>query len=188
MPVITRSQAKKIRHEELKYMEKNTQIFKVTLESDACVIDQICSHLSAKDLINFKMLSKDSRFNDVISYKLQKLRDHKRKTDYVVKKMKNFMADCEKTKGTSKKIKKCDIIFQFLSKHKWFLQEHEIFRNVVENKLFQFIAESDKGYSTRCIEHLNTLFNLLPPSEYYDSKKGIKLYGMFNTKNQFIHI
>lgn len=180
MPVITRSQQKKI------ICAQMTQIFKTTIE-EPCVLQIIVGHLNAPDLVHMRCLSRDDRYMDVINDKLNELKEKKIKNDIVINKVKYYLNKIEKTEVIQKKISLINQQFDFLCENKWFLEEHKKLYDVVHNKIIDLIYEYS-NWQNDGVEFLIKLFNIKPPRDYYDSKEGISIYGIFDINNEFVEL
>ena len=176
MPAVTRSQQKII----------CTRKFKTTIE-EPCVLNIIVHHLSATDLVNMKHVSKDSRYVDVLNKKLTEIKEHKLKTKTVIHKVKSYLDTIENTRGVHNKIVLINQQFEFLCENKWFLEENENFYNAVHKKIFELIYQHS-AWQNNGVDFLIKLFNVKPPRDYYDSKSGLLVYGMFDINKKFVKL
>lgn len=179
MPAVTRSIAKKL-------AESNSMLIRDTLENPF-VLSIISTGLDTLDLVNLKLVSKDEQFNQILSSKLNSIKIHKERTNSVVCTTSKLMNEFSKAKGLDKRLSKLRRLFEFLLESQWFLNEHQKFKNAVEQKLFSFIAECEQ-FAPDAVKYLCSLFDLKQPTYYFNSKIGKRQYGMFDTQNIFKEI
>lgn len=77
-------------------------------------------------------------------------------------------------------------LYEFLCKHKWFVNEFQSFEEVVQDKLFELIQDAD--FHTQGLKYVTRLFNLQPPKQYYNSRSGLAQYGMFDMHGKFVEL
>ena len=189
MPVTTRYQ------HYLSQVKECTRRFEETI-TNPCVLNLIIENLSEQDMIAMKQISKDSQFNDVIDYKLKKIKKYRQKVQKIVKKIGNYLIHIESLYLNKEKINVMNKMFQFLCINKWFIKEYQQFAKVTHDKLFELITspkeirhleESEKlNVNNNCIKYLIKLYDLKPPTNYYNSKLDIIQYGMVDIDGKLI--
>lgn len=166
--------------------QRNAFLFKETLENP-CVLSMITQSLRVKDLVNLKLLSKDHRFNEVLSDKLNSIKKRKDDVLYITRKTIVLMDEVKKSKGSTQRQVKIRFLFDFLLEHKWFVHDHPRFSTVIEKKLFEFIEDCQE-FTSDAVKYLSLFFNLKPPAYYYNSQLRKTQYGMFDTNKNFKEI
>ena len=181
MPVVTRLQSKLM-------AIKSTEMFIKTFENP-CILQEILDKLNKQDVVNLKLLSKDIRYNDTIDWKLEKLLEEKKKHDEVIENVKHYLMSVEKSKGKDEKAVLVVELYEYLCNNQWFIKKYKIFSEVVYNKVFQLMEEHKSKELIQClIKFLVNVYELKPPTDYYDSNTNMKKYGMFDKNGQFVNI
>jgi hypothetical protein len=101
--------------------------------------------------------------------------------------VKSYLDTIENTRGVHNKIVLINQQFEFLCENKWFLEENENFYNAVHKKIFELIYQHS-AWQNNGVDFLIKLFNVKPPRDYYDSKSGLLVYGMFDINKKFVKL
>eukprot|EP00976_Prorocentrum_cordatum_P048911 986902-Prorocentrum_minimum.AAC.2 len=186
MPVVTRYQ-------------HNNHLYESVLEQPL-LLENILSHLSAKDGINLKLtnntFTKQERLDDTISLFLDKKYKEflKHENQKKLNKFINTVGDHLKTFESLSnahfrhRIVQANVMFDYLVDNAWFLDETALkpFTDVVERKLINMLIEDPFEYGQHALHYLQVMFgvqlNARPHPEFEDS---IQEY-IFNRKGELI--
>ena len=165
MPVTTRQQL-------------STQRFKQTVE-DPCVLQTILHHLDdTDDMKSLFRVSKDARFQDVISTYTIPIINKQRRIELIINTIATRLQNFEiAITRHSKKVLAVDL-FSYISENQWFLEEFPQFKHVVLKKLFDLLIEPE--FSTHSLVFLDNIFNIRP-SQVYDTRRQRFIHGVKDT-------
>lgn len=159
---------------------ESTQRFAQTVENP-CVLQVIMKTLSKEDLLALKLVSKDSRFNEIINKELKQ----KKKEKAIARKLKNYLLHIECSYTLEEKIHIVDKMFRFLCTNKWFVDKTDAFKKVVHKQLFKIMLEHPKCQQD-FVKYAQKLYDLKPPKKVYNPKTQKFEFGMFNMEHKFV--
>lgn len=180
MTVMTRSQYSTIEK------QISTNRFEKTI-TNPCVLNIIIQHLTIKDLIAMKQISKDNQFIDTIDHTLTKIRSKEIRKKKLIKKIKNYLNHISSLNFFEDKKHILIKLYNLIYQNSWFINENENFGDVVHDNLFKNMFQNHL-FIPHSIKFLNKLFHLEHPKDFYNSQLGIKQYGMFNKYGKFVEL
>ena len=180
MPVTTRT-----RYRNLK-LEESTNRFNKTI-TNPCILAIILEHLSKRDVVSMKQVSKDPHFVDTIDNKMKVLKSKYIKTKNLIKQIKTYLTHVTSLNRSEDKIPVVIKLYDLICKNKWFIKEHITFEKVVHDNLFKNMFQNPR-FTPHSIKFLNKLFNLEPPKDFYNSQLSITQYGMYDKYGKFVEL
>lgn len=110
--------------------------FRETIENP-CVLSVITKHLEAEDLVCFKQISKDSRFNDVIQYRLSEIHQEQTRKQQVLADLQERVAGIQHIDPGKNRVPVIVDMFDIMCANKWLL-EYGILKKRIYEKLIEF--------------------------------------------------
>ena len=165
-------------------MQHSLRAFQQTIENP-CVLSLIVDQMKAPDLVCFKQVSKDVRFNDVIDHRLNELRNERIRRNKIINTLKERMVRIAETESGVSRIPLIVSVYDVLCENKWLL-EFKRLKYRIYTKLIEFTK--DPLFIDHGIHYFEPLFGIPKPKNYYDSKTGLSRFGTIGMDGQFIDL
>lgn len=155
--------------------------------TDPYLLQLIINNLDDTDLVTMKQVSKEERYNDVVSRQLKHKLCRKQKIKKCTKKIQNYLIHTASIYWGRDRIPIVKKMYEYLCQNRWFVEHNKNFYNVVHDKLFETIVENS-AFTKNAVKFLIKLFDLEPPRYYYNSELKMSKYGMVDIYGQFIEL
>lgn len=158
------------------------QAFQQTIE-DPCVLSLIAENLDAQDLVCFKQVSKDTRFNDLIDHRLEIMRTERTRRKEVIGILQERMQRITEVESGKPRIPIIVGVYDILCENKWLLGFSQL-KDRIYAKLIEFTK--DPLFRDHGVKYFEPLFGIPEPKRYYNSKTGLAQFGTIGTDGNFI--
>ena len=164
--------------------QRSLEAFQRTIESP-CVLSVIVDQLDARDLVCFKQVSKDIRFNDVIDHRLKEIKKERTRRKEIIDLLKERMTRIAEVESGQPRIPIIVSVYDILCENKWLL-EFEVLKDRIYTKLIEFTK--DPLFRDHGIRYFEPLFGIPEPKEYYNSDTGRRQFGTIGSDGRFINL
>lgn len=156
--------------------------FQETIENP-CVLFLIASKLEPVDLVHFKQISKDIRFNDVIDHRLTEIHEEKVRRKEVIENLTKRISVLPDIESGMARIPTIVDVYNIVCDNKWLLDFERLKAKIYE-KLIEFTK--DPFFRDHGIRYFTPLFGLKTPQTYYNSRNQRAQFGTFDQNGTFI--
>jgi hypothetical protein len=158
------------------------QVFQQTIENP-CVLSLITDRLDAQDLVCFKQVSKDHRFNDVIDHQLEMMKNERMRRKEVIDILQERIQRSTEVDSGKPRIPIILGVYDILCENKWLLDFSQL-KDKIYAKLIEFTK--DPLFRDHGVKYFEPLFGLPEPKSYYNSKTGLSQFGTIGMDGNFI--
>jgi len=158
------------------------QAFQQTIENP-CVLSLIADNLDAQDLVSFKQVSKDARFNDLIDHRLDIMRNERTRRKEVVGNLQERLYRIVEIESGKPRIPDIVGVYDILCENKWLLGFSQL-KDRIYAKLIEFTK--DPLFRDHGVKYFEPLFGIPEPKHYYNSKMGVSQFGTIGIDGNFI--
>lgn len=156
--------------------------FQQTIENP-CVLSLIADNLDAEDLVSFKQVSKDARFNDLIDHRLEMKRTERTRRKEVIGILQKRMQRITEVESGKPRVPIILDVYDIICENKWLLGFSQL-KDRIYSKLIEFTK--DPLFRDHGVKYFEPLFGLPEPKRYYNSKTGLSQFGTIGIDGNFI--
>lgn len=160
------------------------QAFQQTIENP-CVLSLIVDRLGAQDLVCFKQVSKDPRFNDVIDYRLEDIRNERARRRGIIEMLNERVHRITEVESGEPRIPIIVGIYDIICHNKWLLGFSQL-----KDRMYAKLIELTKDplFRDHGVKYFEPLFGIPEPRTYYDSEKKLARFGTVGLDGTFISL